>query len=74
MTQEDSQKLYFTVFLINHLACKLNESVSEIYRKLKQVNAISGYIEPCYDVLHTLGEEYLMEDLQEYAKVRGVTL
>lgn len=74
MTQEDSQKLYFTVFLINHLADKLNESVSEIYRKLKQVNAISGYIEPCYDVLHTLGTEYLMEDLQEYAKLRGVTL
>ena len=74
MTQEDSQKLYFTVFLINHLAGKLNESVSEIYRKLKQVNAISGYIEPCYDVLHTLGAEYLMEDLQEYAKLRGVTL
>ncbi|MBP5794014.1 MAG: DUF3791 domain-containing protein [Spirochaetaceae bacterium] len=74
MTQEDSQKLYFTVFLINHLADKLNESVSEIYRKLKQVNAISGYIEPCYDVLHTLGAEYLMEDLQEYAKLRGVTL
>ena len=74
MTQEDSHKLYFTVFLINHLADKLNESVSEIYRKLKQVNAISGYIEPCYDVLHTLGAEYLMEDLQEYAKLRGVTL
>ena len=74
MTREDSQKLYFTVFLINHLADKLNESVSEIYRKLKQVNAISGYIEPCYDVLHTLGAEYLMEDLQEYAKLRGVTL
>lgn len=74
MTQEDSQKLYFIVFLINHLADKLNESVSEIYRKLKQVNAISGYIEPCYDVLHTLGAEYLMEDLQEYAKLRGVTL
>ncbi|MBR6215309.1 MAG: DUF3791 domain-containing protein [Spirochaetaceae bacterium] len=74
MTQEDSQKLYFIVFLINHLADKLNESVSEIYRKLKQVNAISGYIEPCYDVLHTLGAEYLMEDLQEYAKLRGLTL
>ncbi|MBR4825170.1 MAG: DUF3791 domain-containing protein [Spirochaetaceae bacterium] len=74
MTKEDSQKLYFTVFLINHLADKLNESVSEIYRKLKQVNAISGYIEPCYDVLHTQGAEYLMEDLQEFAKLRGVIL
>ncbi|MBO4705961.1 MAG: DUF3791 domain-containing protein [Spirochaetaceae bacterium] len=74
MAKEEAQALYFTVFLINHLADKLGESVSSIYRKLKMVNAISDYIIPCYDVLHTQGAEYLMEDLQEYAKLRGVTL
>ncbi len=74
MSKEESDELYFVVFLINHLADKLDESVSSIYKKLKSVNAISDYIIPCYDVLHTQGAEYLMEDLQEYAKLRGVTL
>lgn len=74
MSKEESDKLYFTVFLINHLADKLGESVSSIYNKLKSVNAITDYIIPCYDVLHTQGAEYLMEDLQEYSKLRGVTL
>ena len=72
-TRRFSETLFYS--LSHKSPCRqLNESVSEIYRKLKQVNAISGYIEPCYDVLHTLGAEYLMEDLQEYAKLRGVTL
>ena len=74
MSKEESDELYFTVFLINHLANKLDESVSAIYNKLKSVNAISDYIIPCYDVLHTQGAEYIMEDLQEYARIRGVTL
>ena len=74
MSKEESDELYFTVFLINHLANKLDESVSVIYNKLKSVNAISDYIIPCYDVLHTQGAEYIMEDLQEYARIRGVTL
>ncbi len=74
MSKEESDELYFVVFLINHLADKLDESVSSIYKKLKSVNAISDYIIPCYDVLHTQGAEYLMEDLQEYARLRGVTL
>ena len=74
MSKEESDELYFVVFLINHLADKLNESVSSIYKKLKSVNAISDYIIPFYDVLHTQGAEYLMEDLQEYARLRGVTL
>jgi len=74
MSKEESDELYFVVFLINHLADKLDESVSSIYKKLKIVNAISDYIIPCYDVLHTQGAEYLMEDLQEYARLRDVTL
>ena len=30
------------------------------------------YIIPSYDVLHTFGKEYLMEDLTEFMKEKGV--
>lgn len=44
MQKEESQTLYFAVFLINHLANKLNEPVFKIYKKMKATNAISDYI------------------------------
>lgn len=74
MSNEDAKVLYFITFLINKLADNLDESVTEIYKKLKRINAFSEYIIPCYDVLHTQGEKYLLEDLKEYALIRGVSL
>jgi len=66
--------LDFIVFLINNISNELNESVSEIYSKLESINAFDNYLIPCYEVLHTQGKEYLIEDLKEYAELRGVTL
>lgn len=47
-------------------------SASEVYQKLKQSGILTDYIIPCYDVLHTFGKEYLMEDLTECMKEKGV--
>ncbi len=32
------------------------------------------YILECYDTLHTLGTEYLVEDITEFAKEKGVAV
>lgn len=68
------KELYFVVFLINQLADVLQEPVTQVYAKLKAVNAIHDYIIPHYEVLHTLGSRYLIDDLQEYCSCRGVEL
>ena len=47
-------------------------SAAEVYRRLKQSGILHGYIIPSYDVLHTFGKEYLMEDLTEYMRENGV--
>lgn len=47
-------------------------SADEVYRRLKQSGILHGYIIPSYDVLHTFGKEYLMEDLTEYMREKGV--
>ena len=62
----------FVTYCIGNLSRRLNLSVAEVYRRLKQSGILYGYIVPSYDVLHTFGKEYLMEDLIEYMKEKGV--
>ena len=62
----------FVTYCIGNLARRLGMSASEVYRLLKQSGILMGYIVPSYDVLHTFGKEYLMEDLTEYMREKGV--
>ena len=52
----------------------LKKPVHEIYKILKDSDILDDYIIGCYDVLHTLGSEYLMEDITEIIKERGINL
>jgi hypothetical protein len=47
-------------------------SKQEVYNRLKKSGILYGYIVPSYDVLHTFGTEYLMEDLTNFMKEKGV--
>ena len=44
----------------------------EVYLRLKTSGILSEYIVPSYDVLHTFGKEYLMEDLTSFMREKGV--
>ena len=68
------KELEFTVFIINKLSDYLKKPVSEIYEILTKTDILDSYIIECYDVLHTLGSEYLMEDITEMLKNRGIKL
>lgn len=68
----NSQSLNFTIFCIGSLADHLKISAREVYHKLQSAGIISDYIVPCYDVLHTFSKEYIVEELVEYMKKRGV--
>ena len=70
----DESSMKFTVFMIHALAEAWGISCGEVYRKLNQSGAIDNYLTPHYDVLHTLGEQYLIEDIEEYLKIRGVEI
>ena len=62
----------FITYSIGNLSRLLNMSAAEVYRRLKQSGILNGYIVPSYDVLHTFSKEYLMEDLIEYMREKGV--
>ena len=62
----------FITYCIGNLSRRLNLSAVEVYRRLKQSGILKGYIVPSYDVLHTFSKVYLMEDLTEYMREKGV--
>ncbi|MDO5423375.1 MAG: DUF3791 domain-containing protein [Eubacteriales bacterium] len=68
------KELNFSVFLIHNLAEKWNKSPSEVYKLLDSTHILDDYIIGCYDTLHTLGKNYLMEDITEFAIEKGVAL
>ena len=62
----------FVATCIEATARLLNVSYKEVYQRMKKVGMIEHYIIPHYDVLHTLGTEYVVEDIEEYLGIRGV--
>ena len=59
-------QLEFATFCIGNLSQRLNISQTEVYNLLNQSGILDNYIIGAYDVLHTFGKDYLMDDLMEY--------
>lgn len=72
MTNMDKKTLEFVTYCIGKLSLTLNLSQQEIYRRLKKSGILYGYIVPSYDVLHTFSSRYLMADLIDYMREKGV--
>ena len=68
----DKKVLEFVTFCIGRLSLQLKLSQQEVYKRLKSSGILYGYIIPSYDVLHTFSSRYLMEDLTEYMREKGV--
>lgn len=62
----------FITYCIGNLSRRLGLNPRDVYQRLKSSGILMGYIVPSYDVLHTFGKEYLMEDLTDYMKEKGV--
>lgn len=68
----DKKILEFVTYCISKLAHQLQLSQSDVYDRLKQSGILYGYLVPSYDVLHTFGSRYLMDDLTDYMREKGV--
>ena len=69
---ENKEVLEFVTYCISKLGQFLNMSQRDVYTRLKKSGILDGYIIPCYDVLHSFGSRYLMEDITEYMREKGV--
>jgi hypothetical protein len=39
---------------------------------LQKTGCIDNYLVPHYDILHTQGTDYIVDDIEEYLGIRGV--
>lgn len=70
---KNSNELEFAIFCIENIAAKLGVDAINVYQVLtKQSNILYQYIIPEYEVLHTQSKEYIIEDILDVMKERGV--
>ena len=69
----NSDELEFAVFCIESIAEKLGKNATDIYNALtEKSNILNSYIVPEYEVLHTQSKDYVVNDILEVMKERGV--
>ena len=68
----DKDSMEFVTYCVSKLAAALNLPQTEVYRRLKKSGILLDYIVPSYDVLHTFSSRYLMQDLTDFMRKKGV--
>lgn len=68
------KELSFSIFVLYSLAEKWEKTPAAVYKILNSTGILDNYIIAGYDMLHTLGKEYLVEDITEFVKEKGVNV
>jgi hypothetical protein len=68
------KELEFSIFILYSLAEKWKKIPVEVYKILNSTGILDNYVIGCYDVLHTQGKEYLVEDITEFVREKGVNV
>ena len=68
------KELNFCIFILYSLAEKWQKTPAAVYGILNATGILDNYIIACYDALHTQGKEYLVEDITEFVREKGVTV
>ncbi|GHT82118.1 transcriptional regulator [Spirochaetia bacterium] len=72
-----TDELEFSVFCIECVADELGIDGKEVYRLMTTcpgLNVLDDYVVAYYDTLHTQGEEYIVRELLEVMRKRGVAV
>ena len=72
---KNANELEFAVFCIENVAAALNRDAGSIYRAVcGESDILKGYIVPGYEAVHTQSKEYIVNDIVEVMKERGVAI
>ena len=64
----------FVVFCIENLADRLGVPGSVIFNKLNSIGAISGFLYPRHESLHTQTKEYILNEIQTYISSHNLSV
>lgn len=72
---KDSKQMEFAIFCIENTAASAGVDAEAMYDALAvKSNILQSYIVPNYEILHTQGKDYIVDDILEVMKERGVTV
>jgi hypothetical protein len=60
--------------MIHACANRWGKVPSDVYKLLQKTGCIDNYLVPHYDILHTQGTDYIVDDIKEYLGIRGVSI
>ena len=70
---KNSDELEFAIFCIENIAARLGKSAEDIYTLLTEgSNLLNGYVVPNFEILHTQGKDYIVEDIISAMEEEGV--
>lgn len=73
MNRMNNKELEFAIFCIENVAIFLKRDAKEVYKRLTEESQILyDYIVPEYEMLHTQGKEYIVNDIVDFMKEKGV--
>ncbi len=64
--------LDFVTFCVGAVALRLNMSRTEVFARLNKAGLIKDYISDGYDVLHTFSRSYIIDDILDMMRRKGV--
>lgn len=72
---ENEKELEFAIFCVENVAFRLGIAAEKIYAAwTEKSDILNGYIIPYYEILHTQGKEYIVDDIIETMEARGVSV
>ena len=63
----------FVMYMIHACADRWHKTPPKVYQALKDSGCLDEYLVPLYDVLHTQSTDYVVHDISEYLKNRGIS-
>jgi hypothetical protein len=72
---QNDRELEFAIFCVENTAIRLGTDAEKVYEALTEKSDIlNSYIVPCYDILHTQDKDYIIDDILNVMKERGVAV
>ena len=70
-----SRELEFAIFCIENVASRVHVDAQKVYAaQIGQTDILQEYTIPEYEVLHTQGKDYIVDDIIDIMKERNVEL
>jgi len=70
-----SEQLEFAIFCIENMAARTGIDAEKMYEILAvKSDVLQGYIIPNFEILHTQGKDYIVDDIMAVLKEKGVAV